>query len=256
MGTKAIDPQSIRNVTLIGHPADTTPLIHRLHRRTRSGPHTAIPWSTARVDHTIRITELPGDAPVADLERSIRVADSLIAVLDATTRPSPRLETLLRVADDHQVARLCLLTALDHPAADFDRTLAALTDLHGAIPLPLQFPHGTGRRFQGVVDLLPMWSLRSIAAEMYGPTWHLAEHAYHTLVHTLLNPPLGTTLPHDIPPVELHRHIRTQTRIGDIVPVLCSPAPRTDDTALLLDAIARYLPSPLDVCQPEHALDY
>lgn len=93
------------------------------------------------------------------------------------------------MADDHQVARLCLLTALDDPAADFDRTIAALTDLHGAIPLPLQFPHGTGRRFQGVVDLLPMWSLRSIAAEMYGPTWHLAAHAYHTLVQTLLNPP-------------------------------------------------------------------
>ncbi|MFI6869244.1 GTP-binding protein [Nocardia sp. NPDC050406] len=212
MGTKAIDPQSIRNVTLIGHPDDTTPVIRRLRRcfgTTTSGAETTVHCIADSVEHTIRVVELSTHAPIAHLERSIRVADGLIAVVNAAARTS-RLETVLRIADDHQVARLCLVTALDHPAADFDRAVRTIAETRGAAPLLLQSPVGLGPTFEGVTDLQP------------GP------------------------LP----------HIRYRTRLGDIVPTLCAPPPTADDIAPLLDAIARYLPSPLDVCQPEHALDY
>ncbi|MTE16163.1 GTP-binding protein [Nocardia aurantiaca] len=260
MGTEAIDPQSIRNVTIIGHPDETTRVIHRLHRRfgkAGSGTTTTIRWTTGRVEHTIRVTELSSHAPIADLERSIRVADGVIAVVHAAATSAPRLETILRVADDHQVARLCLITGLEHPAATFDRHVRKITDIRGAVPVPLQLPIGIGTDFEGVIDLASMWALGPLAAEILGSHWKVAEQHYRSLIETVTAQALDASRdPRDVEVDELHHRIRCLTRIGDVVPVLCSAAPTTDDTTSLLDAIARYLPSPLDVCQPEHALDY
>ncbi|MGW4533996.1 GTP-binding protein [Nocardia sp. NPDC004340] len=251
MATKAIDPQSIRNVTLIGDPADTTRLLHRLHGSAHPGPE--LRWSADRADHTIRLSEVSSHAPIPILQRAIRVADSVIAVVNAAETNAPRLETILQIADDHQVARLCLVTSLDDPTANFPRCLRTIADTRGAIPLTLQLPLGTGTAFEGVIDLLPLWALEPLAAEIYGPHWKSAEHGYHALIRTLTeDTPDSTELTLD----HLHRRIRSLTRLGDVVPVLCSATPRSNDTAPLLDAIVRYLPSPLDVCQPEHALDY
>ncbi|MEV6769817.1 GTP-binding protein [Nocardia sp. NPDC051030] len=251
MGTKAIDPQSIRNVTIIGHPTDTARLAQRLLHGSGT---TSLRWATDRVEHTIRVAELSSHAPMADLERSIRVADGLIAVVNAANS-TPRLDTMLSVADDHQVARLCVITSLDHPAADFDRCIRTIAETRGAVPLPLHIPLGTGPDFDGSIDLIPMWSLEELAAEFFGPHWIVAEHWYRTLIDTVLDQTPAGPL-RDIPPAQLHRRIRTLTRIGEVVPVLCGAAPGSDDPTPLLDAIVRYLPSPLDVCQPEHALDY
>ncbi|WP_067823020.1 GTP-binding protein [Nocardia inohanensis] len=245
MGTKAIDPQSIRNVTIIGDPRETTALIRRLLPRAARAD--AVHRVTDRVEHTIRIAELAGPAPIAELERSIRVADGVIAVVNATTR-SPRLETLLRVADDYQVARMCLVSGLDRPAADFDRCVREIADTRGAVPLPLQVPHGIGPEFEGVIDLVSMWPLAPLAAEFYGAHWRVAEQRYRDLVATVTDRDPGD----ELPPEQLRHRIRRHTRIGEIVPVLCAAA----EIGPLLDAIVRYLPSPLDVCQPEHALDY
>ncbi|WP_433713985.1 hypothetical protein ACQP2U_07385 [Nocardia sp. CA-084685] len=186
MGTKAIDPQSIRNVTIIGDPRETTRVVHRLLRRfarTRSG---AVHWAKGRVDHTIHIAELSSHAPIADLERSIRVADGVIAVVNAAVKNAPRLETILRVADDHQVARLCLVTGLGDPAADFDRRVRTIAETRGAEPLTLQIPLGIGTEFEGVIDLVPMWALEPMAAEFYGRHWKAAQQWYRNLVATVL----------------------------------------------------------------------
>lgn len=218
MGTKAIDPQSIRNVTIIGDPDETTRVARRMFGGFAGTGSSTVHWVTGRVDHTIRIAELSSHAPIATLERSIRVADGVIAVVNAAVKSAPRLETILRVADDHQVARLCLVTGLDDPAADFDRCVRMIADARGAVPLTLQIPLGIGTEFEGDID-----------------------------------PVLG---PPEIPSEQLHDRIRRLTRTGDAVPVLCYAAQRSDDIAPLLDAIVRYLPSPMQVCQPEHALNY
>lgn len=259
MGTKAIDPQSIRNVTMIGDPETTARLIQRLRRSAGTVGSGEIHWSTARVEHTIRIAELSGHSPAVELERSIRVADGIIALAHAATPHTPQLETMLRIADDHQVARLCLIDALDHPAADFNGCVQSIADTRGAVPLTLQIPIGLGSTFEGVIDLLPMWALEPLAAEIYGPHWELAEERYRLLIKTVMEQDTpGATAFHalrDIPLEQLQHRIRSLTRIGDIVPILCG-APPTLDEISLLDAIIRYLPSPLEVCQPEHALDY
>ncbi|MEV0541818.1 GTP-binding protein [Nocardia salmonicida] len=246
MGTKAIDPQSIRNVTIIGDADETERVVHRL-RRCFGDTENAVHWSTDHVEHTIRVAALSSDAPVADLERAIRVADGVIAVVNAAAQSTPRLETMLRVADDHQVARLCLITGLDHPGADFDRCVRTIAETRGAAPLVLQVPAGTGADFGDVIDLVPVVLPGSV-----GSHGEPAERWYRELVETLADQdPADYLLLRD-----LHNRIRRRTRNGDVVPILCGTPLASDDIAPLLDAIVRYLPSPLYVCQPEHALDY
>ncbi|MFE7721590.1 GTP-binding protein [Nocardia rhizosphaerihabitans] len=257
MGTEVIEPQSIRNVTIVGDPEETTRVVHRLTRRfaeTGSDMVSTVHWTTDHIDHTIRLTELSSHAPIATLERSIRLADGVVAVMNAAVQRAPRLETILRVADDHQVARLCLVTGLDHPAADFDRCVRTIADTHGAVPLTVQIPHGIGTRFEGVVDLVPMGALEPMGVEFYGSYWKVAEQWYRSLVNTVMEQD-GDLGPREIAPEQLYDRVRCLTHVGDAAPVLCDPAPWSD-IGPLLDAIIRYLPSPLHVCQPEHALDY
>ncbi|NEW37601.1 hypothetical protein GV792_03010 [Nocardia cyriacigeorgica] len=261
MGTEIIEPQSIRNVSIVGDPDDTTRVVHRLLRgftTTGTGRAATVPWVTDGIDHTIRIAEQSSDAPIAALERAIRVADGVIAVMNAAPESTARLEAILRIADDHQVARLCLVTGLDHPAADFDRCLRTIAGTHGAVPLTLQIPHGIGADFDGVIDLIPMWSLEPMAAAFYGSYWKVAEKRYCDLVDQVMQQ--GVSVPNihslrEIPAEQVHDRVRHLTHLGDAAPVLCDAPPRTD-IAPLLDAIVRYLPSPMHVCQPEHALDY
>ncbi|MEV0685682.1 GTP-binding protein [Nocardia sp. NPDC050378] len=248
MGTKAIDPQSIRNVTIIGEPAGATRLTHRL-RRCFGDPENTVRWSTDGVEHTIRVTAPSNEALIADLERCIRVAHGLVVVVNAAAPSTPRLETMLRVADDHQVARLCLVTGLDRPTADFDRCVRTIADTRGAAPLALQVPAGTGGDFDGVIDL--------ISAAVLGAAGNhraSAERWHRALVETLTesDPAVSDFL--TVP--DLHNRIRRRTRNGDIVPILCDAPRASDDIAALLDAVVRYLPSPMYVCQPEHVLDY
>ncbi|MEV0247137.1 GTP-binding protein [Nocardia sp. NPDC050712] len=242
MGTRAVEPRAIRNVTLFGDLDGTNGVGHRLR-------HSGSPmrWATGQVEHLIRFTEVCDGDP----ERSIRVADGAIAVIDASVRSSPRVEAMLRAADDYQVARLCVIDGLDRPGADLDGCIRRISDIRGAIPLLLQVPLGTGPALEGVVDLIPMWQILPRAAEVYGEQWEVAARWHRRLLDTVTEPDTG-------PPTidELHIRIRALTRIGEIVPVLCGAVPGRDDLARLRDAIVRYLPSPMDVCQPEHALDY
>ncbi|MCC3312511.1 GTP-binding protein [Nocardia africana] len=258
---KIIDPQLIRNVTIVGEPQETRALIGRLCRRhAGNGSRSAVTvdWVTDHVEHRVRLIELSSHAPIAELERAIRTADGVVVLMNAAATSAPRVEALLRVADDHQVARLCLVGGLDDAAADFGHCVRTVAATRGAVPLTLQIPFGTGAAFRGVIDVVPMWELEPMAAEFFGSHWPIAEQRYHELVDAVLaqdtgrspTPGAGTMAAH-----QLYDRIRHLTRIGDVVPVLCDASPHTDDIAALLDAMVRYLPSPMHVCQPEHALD-
>ncbi|MFI7193571.1 hypothetical protein ACIBQ0_27895 [Nocardia nova] len=261
MGVKIIDPQSIRNVTIVGEPEETTALIGRLRRRpTAHGSRSAVTveWVTDRAEHTVRITELSSHAPIAELERAIRTADGVVVPMNAAATSAPRLEAILRVADDHQVARLCLVRGLDRHAADFGHCVRTVAATRGAVPVTLQMPLGIGAEFEGLIDLVPMWELEPMATEFFGSHWPAAVQRYHELVDTVLAQDTARSrLPGTgkMPPRQLHDRIRHLTRIGDVVPVLCDASPHSDDITALLDAMVRYLPSPMHVCQPEHALD-
>ncbi|MFC9962759.1 GTP-binding protein [Nocardia ignorata] len=248
MGTKAIDPQSIRNVTIIGDPAGATRLTHRL-RRCFGATDDTVRWSTDGAEHTIRVAAPSNEALIADLERCIRVADGVVVVVDAAAQSAPRLDTMLRVADDHQVARLCLVTGLGGPTADFDRCIRTIADTRGAAPLALQVPVGTGDDFGGVIDLVSAAVLGAA-----GQHRESAERWCRALVETLTES--DPVKPDCLTVRDLHNRIRGRTRNGDIIPILCDAPSASDDIAALLDAVVRYLPSPMYVCQPEHVLDY
>ncbi|MCX4090933.1 GTP-binding protein [Nocardia sp. alder85J] len=257
MDTEPIDPQSIRNATVLGEPDGTAAVVRRLGRRlagTGSGT-----WELNGFEHTVRLAELSSRAPLAELERAIRVADGVVAVLDAAVPRAPRLEAMLRVADDHQVARLCLVTGVDRPAADFPGCVRAIADIRGAVPLTVQLPLGRGAGFEGVLDLVSMWAADAMAAEFHGSRREFAQQQYRRLTAAVVEQDAAESgIPglRRIPPAQLHDRIRRLTRVGDAVPVLCDAGRSDEDVAPLLDAIVRYLPSPLDVCQPEHALDW
>ncbi|WP_306359077.1 GTP-binding protein [Nocardia sp. CC227C] len=257
MGTEAIDPQAIRNITIMGHPDETARVVHRLFRHLgKVGPLGGFRWRADGVDHTIRLTELSSHTPIPDRERAIRLADGVVAVVNAASDRPARLETMLRVADDHQVARLCLVTGLDQPGADFDRCVRAVADTRGAAPLTLHMPIGIDTEFAGAIDLVSMAVYEPTDLEPHGIHAVLAEQRRRRLLTTVLGRP---TLPdpRTVSAERVHHLIRYRTRIGDVVPILCSVAPRrVDDVAPLLNALVRYLPSPMDVCQPAHVLDY
>ncbi|MFC4127619.1 hypothetical protein [Nocardia rhizosphaerae] len=251
MGAAAVDPRTICNVTLVGDPDETTRLRRRLyHGGARSGP---LRWRAGGVEHTIHLAELSSRAPIADLARAVRVAHGVVAVVPAAVRRAPRLESILRMADDYQVARLGLITGLDHAAADFAGRVRAIAGIRGAVPLVLHSPMGTGADFAGVIDLISMWDLAPMAHEFFGSHWQLAEQRYRELVAAAFDHDDTPTPP--IPALDLADRVRHLTHLGEAVPVLCDPAPATDDLAPLLNAIVAYLPSPLHVCQPEHTLD-
>ncbi|MFC9898114.1 GTP-binding protein [Nocardia sp. NPDC127579] len=222
---EVVEPRAIRNVTLFGESGTARPLSR--------GP---IRWSIGSQEYLIRV------GTAGDPERSIRTADGLIVSIDAAAGCTAQLETVLRAADDYQVARLCLIDGMGRPGADFDRCVRAIAEIRGAIPLPLHIPLGAGTEFDGVLDLIRLWDLG--AAD--DSRWQVAAPCQRRLRETLG----AKDLQH------AHQRIRTLTRIGDAIPILCGAAPGGDGRAPLLDAVARYLPSPMDVCQPEHALDY
>ncbi|WP_235204562.1 GTP-binding protein [Nocardia otitidiscaviarum] len=259
MGTKAIDPQAIRNVTVMGHPDETARVVHRLSRhldKVGAGTPVAFRWTADGVDHTIRLAELSSHTPIPGMERAIRLADGVVAVVNAASNRPARLETMLRVADDHQIARLCLVIGLDQPGADFDRCVRAVADTRGAAPLPLQMPIGIDTEFAGAIDLVAMVTYEAADREPHEVQAVLAEQKRHRLLATVLGRP-ALPNPRTVSTERVHHLIRYRTRIGDVVPMLCSVAPRRiDDVAPLLDALVRYLPSPMDVCQPTHVLDY
>ncbi|MBF6236589.1 hypothetical protein IU474_05790 [Nocardia otitidiscaviarum] len=261
MGTKAIDPQAIRNVTLVGDPDETARVMHRLLRPYgKVGSSAQLSWALGRIEHTVRIAELSSHLPIARLERFLRSAEGLIIAVDAAAHGAARFETILRIADDHQVARLCLVSGLDQPGADFDRWVRALAETRGATPLPLQIPLGSGPEFDGVVDLISMWDLEPMPAEIFGNHSTVAEQRYRTLIEALTEPPDKDADScrelRAAPPELLQNSIRHRTRIGDVVPVLCGMTSRASYSGSLVEAIIRYLPSPLDICQPEHVLDW
>lgn len=258
MDRKAIDPQSIRNVTMVGDPAETARIGHRLCGG--AGETGTFHWVKHGVEYAIHLTELSPAAPPTQLQRVIRTAEGVIAIIDAGARRNTRLDTVLRIADDHQVARLCLITGLDHPAADFDHCLRALAGIRGAVPVALQLPIGAGPEFAGVIDLLGMWALEPMGVEFYGDHWALAQRSYSDLVATVLESEAGDTgsgspAADRRASTRLPARVRRRTHLGDLVPVLCDGSPWSDDITALLDAVVGYLPSPLEVCQPEHVLD-
>jgi elongation factor G len=216
-------------------------------------------------DHRINIIDTPGHVDfTVEVERSLRVLDGAIAILDAVSGVEPQTETVWRQADHYRVPRVCYVNKMDRTGADFARSVAMMRERLGTNPLVLQLPIGREDKFRGVVDLITMqavvWDDETLGAAFHTepiPTGMQAEAAQHRerlveavadLDEALMQRYLeGEPLGEDA----IRRAVRAGTLALKVIPVLCGASFRNKGVQPLLDAVVDYLPSPLDLPEVE-----
>ncbi|GAA0442441.1 MULTISPECIES: elongation factor G [Streptomyces] len=225
-------------------------------------------WPLENVDHTINIIDTPGHVDfTVEVERSLRVLDGAVTVFDGVAGVEPQSETVWRQADRYGVPRICFVNKLDRTGAEFHRCVDMITERLGATPIVMQLPIGTEADFKGVVDLVSMkallWSAEAAKGEMYDtvdiPDTHIeaAEEWRGKLLETVAENDeelMELYLEGQEPTVEqLYAAIRRITISSGkaenttVTPVFCGTAFKNKGVQPLLDAVVRYLPSPLDV---------
>ena len=213
-------------------------------------------------NHTINIIDTPGHVDfTVEVERSLRVLDGAVAVFDGVAGVEPQSETVWRQADRYNVPRICFVNKLDRTGAEFHRCVEMIVSRLHATPLVLQIPVGTEADFKGVIDLIGMqallWSDEAAKGEMYDTLEIPASHAEAArewrdrLVETaaenddaLMELYLEGTEPTE---EQLIAGIRRATIASKITPVLTGSAFKNKGVQPMLDAVVRFLPSPLDV---------
>ena len=212
-------------------------------------------------DHRINIIDTPGHVDFTiEVERSLRVLDSAVAVFDSVAGVEPQSETVWRQADKYDVPRICFVNKMDRTGADFFRCVDMIVDRLGANPLITQLPIGAEAEFVGLIDLISMkaiiWKDETLGAEFEKSDIpdDLADQAAEyrkQLVETALeqdDAALEAYLEGQEPDEEtLNKCIRSGTIAGDFVPVLLGSAFKNKGVQPLLDAVISYLPSPTDV---------
>ncbi len=208
----------------------------------------------------INIIDTPGHIDfTAEVQRSLRVLDGGVVVFDAVAGVEPQSETVWRQADNYKVPRICFVNKMDRIGANFQRTIDMIVDRLKANPVPIQLPIGAEDNFVGVVDLFTMKAIvftdelgaqptvQEIPEEMRDE----AEAARAILVERIAETDDELTMKflegEDISLPELYAALRRAVISNELVPVLAGSALRNKGVQPLLDAIVRYLPSPLDV---------
>ncbi|MDA7983951.1 MAG: elongation factor G [Alphaproteobacteria bacterium] len=212
-------------------------------------------------DHRINIIDTPGHVDFTiEVERSLRVLDGAVAVFDGVAGVEPQSETVWRQADRYRVPRLCFVNKMDRVGADFFRCVDMIEERLGAHPLVLNLPIGIEASFTGVVDLLRrraiVWLEESLGAkfeerDVPDDMKEIVEEWRSKLVERAVeqdDAAMEAYLDGSEPDEEtLHNCIRKGTTDFAFVPVLCGSAFKNKGVQPLLDAVVRYLPSPLDV---------
>ena len=222
---------------------------------------TAAATTMAWGPNELHLIDTPGHVDfTAEVERSLRVLDGAVVVFDAVNGVEAQSETVWRQATRYRVPRCCFLNKMDRPGADFERSLASIRHRLGATPAPVSMPVGAGEAFRGVVDLVAMEMLTFDAADRgrsvtRGPIpddlRSEAEIRRQELVDLVVNHSdfAGERFLSgaDLSVAELERGIREACLSTAIFPTLCGSAFKNVGVQTVLDAVCKYLPSPLDV---------
>ena len=213
-------------------------------------------------DHLINIIDTPGHVDfTVEVERSLRVLDGAVAVFDGVAGVEPQSETVWRQADKYQVPRICFVNKLDRTGANFDMCVGMIKSRLNATPLVLQLPIGAEADFQGVVDLVAMKALvwpgetkkgeDYIVEEIPANLKAKADEARHLLIETLAEVDDAVMEKYlegqELSEAEIIAGIRRATLTDKLTPVLTGSAFKNKGVQPMLDAVTRYLPSPLDV---------
>jgi elongation factor G len=212
-------------------------------------------------EHRINIIDTPGHVDFTiEVERSLRVLDGSVCVLDANAGVEPQTETVWRQANHYEVPRMIFVNKMDKMGADFYRCVKMVKERLGANPVSVQLPIGAEDEFAGVVDLIRMqaiyWNpddrgvtyeskdipeeLKAKADEWREAMVEAAAEADEELMEKYLEQG-------DLLPEEIKKGLRKRTLANEIVPVLCGTAFKNKGVQAMLDAVIEYMPSPVDV---------
>ena len=214
--------------------------------------------------HKINIIDTPGHVDFTiEVERSLRVLDGAVAVFDAVAGVQPQSETVWKQANKYGVPRVAFVNKMDRTGADFFNAIQTMIDKLGANPIPVQCPIGAEGDFKGMVDLVSMKAYlfldetlgakydtveipedllelcKKLRANLLEEIATLDETNEELMMKVLENP---ESLTQD----EIHAAIRKGTISGKMTPVLCGTAFKNKGIQPLLDAVIRWMPSPLD----------
>jgi elongation factor G len=219
-------------------------------------------WMYKDQEFTVNIIDTPGHVDfTVEVERSLRVLDGMVALFSAVDGVEPQSETVWRQADKYKVPRLGFVNKMDRQGADFFNVCKQVKEMLGGNPVPLQVPIGDEIDFKGVVDLISkkavIWS-----DEDMGMTYEIIDipeelkadvQKYRTeLVEAVAeyDEALMEKFFEDedsITEDEIIAALRAATIDMSIIPMMCGSAFKNKGVQAMLDAVMRYLPSPVDV---------
>ena len=214
-------------------------------------------WNGKRLN----IIDTPGHVDFTiEVERSLRVLDGAVVVLDSNQGVEPQTETVWRQGDKYKVPRIVFANKMDKIGADFFQCLKDIVDRLGAKPVAIQLPIGSEQQYKGLIDLVRMkgviWNDEAlganyedieIPADMVDQANEYREKLIEAAVELedgAMTDYLEGKMPDE---ATLKRLIRKAVITGAFYPVLCGSAFKNKGVQPLLDAVVDYLPSPLDV---------
>lgn len=238
----------------------TTQMDHMAQERERGITITSAATNVDWKKHQINLIDTPGHVDfTAEVERSLRVLDGVVVVLDSVAGVQAQSVKVWRQAGNHGVPRIVFVNKMDRIGANFNYAISTLHNRLHANAVPIQLPIGQESEFQGTIDLVTMQAFVYESNDAVQPTRidipaehrQLAESAREELVakvaeydDELANMYLNGD---DIEPEGLRRSIREATIKMQIFPVLAGSAMRHRGIHQLLDAVIDYLPSPTDL---------
>ena len=224
-------------------------------------------WKYNGEQYQINLIDTPGHVDfTVEVERSLRVLDGTVATFCAVGRVQPQSETVWRQADKHRVPKIAYVNKMDRVGADFLAVVSEMKEKLGANAVPIALPIGAEDKFQGIVDLIAMkgyfydqeskelvnYEVRDIPENMVaeceewrGKLIEAAAEYDEALMEKFFEDPDSITAD------EIIAAIRKATIDMAIVPITCGSSFKNKGVQFLLDAVMRYLPSPLDKGQVE-----
>jgi len=211
-------------------------------------------------DCQINIIDTPGHVDfTAEVERSLRVLDGAVTVLDSKAGVEPQTETVWRQATEYRVPRIVFSNKMDATGADFNMSVNSIGNRLGAKAAAIQMPIGAEQSFRGIIDLVQM------KQEMYNndlgtdikvtdiDAQYLdqAQEMHQTMLEAIADyddDVMMKVLEGEEPTIEeVKRAIRNGVMTAEFFPVLCGSAYKNKGVQLLLDAVVDYLPAPTDI---------
>ncbi|WP_040210005.1 elongation factor G [Clostridium polynesiense] len=210
--------------------------------------------------HTINIIDTPGHVDFTiEVERSLRVLDGAVTVLDAKSGVEPQTETVWRQADKYGVPRMVYVNKMDATGADFYNCINTIRDRLKANAVAIQIPLGQESDFVGMVDLITMVATvhkddlgkeleeTEIPAELK----ERAEEYRNLLIEAVAETDEELMMKYlegeEITEEEIHTAIRKATIANEMVPVICGSSYKNKGVQEMIDAVVAYMPSPLDI---------